>query len=87
MKYCHTVSRVSGTPARFAAARTLLMMSSWSSGGKSPGMLPEDNKSFMKTKNRSSVICESVKRKEIPSPLTPQRRYTDCRSPFKSLTP
>ena len=74
-------------PARLTAGRTALMMSSWSSGGKRPGMLPDESRSFMKTRKRSSVICESVNRNEMPSPLTPAFLYMIWRSLRRSLTP
>ena len=61
MNMSQQLSRVSGMPARLTIGRTLLMMSSMSSAGKRPGMLPEESKSFMKTRKRSSAICWSVK--------------------------
>jgi len=50
-------------------------------------MLPDESRSFMKTRNFSSVICESVKRKLKPSPLMPARLYMIWRSLRRSLTP
>ena len=70
------MSRLSAfRPAAFTSPRIELMISSLSSNGNKSGISPDDNKSLMSTKNFSSVICESVKRKRIPSPLRPARLY------------
>ena len=87
IKYAQSSSRSSAMPARLAAGRMALRMSSCSSGWKRPGMLPEERRSFMKTRKRSSVIWLSRKRNATASPLTPHRRYICCRSALRSLTP
>ena len=86
MKQSQQLSRVSGRPLRLTIGRTLLMMSSMSSAGKRPGMLPDESKSFMNTRKRSSAICWSVKMNEMPSPFTPAFLYMICRSALRSLT-
>ena len=76
MKKSQQVSRLSAfSPAAFTSPRIELMISSLSSKGKRSGISPDDSKSLMRTKNFSSVICESVKRKRMPSPLRPARLY------------
>ena len=86
MNASQQLSRVSGRPARLTTGRMLLMMSSMSSAGKRPGMLPDESKSFMNTRKRSSAICWSVKMNEMPSPFTPAFLYMICRSALRSLT-
>ena len=61
MKNRQSASGVSAVPARRAWGRMPLMISSCSSSGKRPGMLPDESRSFITIRKRSSVTCQAAR--------------------------
>mmetsp|Transcript_9193 Transcript_9193/g.38628 ORF Transcript_9193/g.38628 Transcript_9193/m.38628 type:complete len:250 (-) Transcript_9193:487-1236(-) len=86
-KKSHKFSGESMIPAPLHSLRTALHISSFSSLVMRSGMYPDDSKSLMYTRNRSSMICPSVIRNVTGLPLTPALMYRLSRSALKSAMP
>lgn len=75
MKKFQQLSRESNIPADLTSERKAETMFSTSASGKRSGISPDDKKSLIKTRKRSSTTWASLTKKRLPIFFTPARKY------------